>query len=124
MVHLPLSLDDGPILLKISESPCRHGDAAPLRTIALEGVRQKNAGAEKSENGCYRLGHRRCPRGPGDNKAARALHSQKDFVVRARIGAGVMIPGNSGGCEPGRFSDCCLQQNTAANPAQQSCVSG
>jgi hypothetical protein len=80
MMHLPLSIDDHPILLKISESPCWQTDAAGPGTIALEGVRQENAGTQKSENCRYRFDHRRCPRGPVGTTPHARPHSQKDFA--------------------------------------------
>jgi hypothetical protein len=46
MMHLPLSIDHHPILLKISESVGRQTDAAGPGTIGLKGVCKKNAGAE------------------------------------------------------------------------------
>jgi hypothetical protein len=94
MMHLPLSIDDHPILLKISESPRRQTDAAGPGTIALVGVRQKNAGAEKCENCRYRFDHRRCPLEPRRHNTTCKAAQSKRFRALAGIGSRLMISGN------------------------------
>jgi hypothetical protein len=88
----PALVDDRPILLKISESPCRQADAAAA--ISLKCVREEDAGAEQAENCRYRFDHRRGPYAPSAKDRMRLAQSKR-FRCAAGFGRWLMIPGNS-----------------------------
>jgi hypothetical protein len=89
----PATLDDRPILLKISESPCWQSDAAA--PIGLERMRQKDAGAEQAEYCCYRFDHRRCPYArPVRYKTACEATQSKEDRAAPQIGIRLMISSN------------------------------